>query len=139
MRYHSFVFAVMVAAAASCSYANAPGSSAAVDLTFGIQRLATEPAFLILHGAQGLIVRGFYETPTSGYTAKASAGIAGRTLELRVIGKQPANNFPMISATGYEAVVRGLTAGPLHLRVIHEWSGANRSPLVAFEHDVEVE
>ena len=139
MRFKPIVTSLVLAAVAGCSSATAPGSSADVAFTFGIHRPAAEPAFLVQAGMEGLIVRGVYEALTSGYTATASADITGRTLELHVLGKQPVNNYPVISPTGYEAVVRGITTGPLHVRVIHEWSGITRSPVVAFESDLAVE
>ena len=75
----------------------------------------------------------------SGYTAEASAELSGGTLELRVIGTQPSSSRPVVIATGYEATVRGVSPGSLHIRVVHEYRGVSRPPAVVFEQDLRLQ
>ena len=133
------ILAASIGAIAGCSSTTDPATYPAVEFTFGVDRLAIEPAFLVESVGDDLIVRGTYEALTSGYTAEASADLSAGTLELRVVGTQPSDNRPVIGAIGYEAKVSGVSPGPLHVRVIHEYRGVSRPPTVVFEQNIAVQ
>ena len=139
MRVVIFILTATVSAVAGCSSATDPAADAEVEFTFGIQRLAIEPAFMVESIGGDVVVRGTYEALTSGYTAEASADLSAGTIELRVVGTQPDNNHPVVVATGYEATVRGVSPGRTHIRVIHEYRGVNRPPAVVFEQALPVQ
>ena len=133
------VVAIVVCTLVGCEPTTEPVRTPTLDFTFGVHRLAVEPPFLVESTGDALVVRGTYETLTSGYTAEASASLTAGVLELRVVGTQPESNHPVVTPTGYEARIHGASRPPNRLRIVHEYRGINRAPTVVFEQELSLQ
>jgi hypothetical protein len=97
-----------------------------VNFSFGIDRPAHEPVFLVHAGADAVVVRGSFRTPCQPYHARASANVSEGTLVLRITG-QASGDCPQdaVVSVGYQAILRTLPSEYTRLRVRHEWRDAN--------------
>lgn len=124
---------------AACSDATGPRSGPTVDLAFGIQRLQTEPAFVVSDGDGAVTIRGYFQAPCSGYQASAEADVSRGVLTVRLIGTQNGPCFAAIQSIGYEVTVRNLPPASYHLLVVHEIAGSTGSDHVVLESSVHVQ
>ncbi len=111
---------------AACEQLAEPAPGVPVDFTFGIHRIATEPAFVVEPAGGKVRVRGSLTTPCQPYNATASADLSGSTLVLRVVGKATGEcPQDMVTSVSYQADVQVASSAYSRLRVIHEWRDAN--------------
>src|SRR5690349_5240925 len=85
MTYRKIAALLLVCLVAACDDPAVP-SPAAVEFAFDIERLQTEPRFVVSEGQGEITVRGDMRTPCMGYEARAEADRALRTVEVRIIG-----------------------------------------------------
>jgi hypothetical protein len=113
----ALLFAGLVAA---CGDATGPGSVKDVDLDFGIQRIETEPAFVVSDVNGEVKIRGTFEAPCASFRGDAEAVESGGVLTVRLTATN--TGIPcldVLASIGYEANVRDVASGTYRLRVVH--------------------
>ena len=103
---------------AACAEPVAP-TAAPVDFAYPLQRLQTEPAFVVTENDGEVSVRGYLRTPCLGYDARVEAERSGSTLKVRIVAINPGICATAIGTYGYQATLRGVPAGEYQLRVEH--------------------
>jgi hypothetical protein len=111
---------------AACSDTTGVPDGRRVDLEFGIERLQTEPAFVVSDGNGELKIRGYFHAPCSGYVADAEAIVAAGVILVRVAATPHGFCFGAIADIGYEATVHDLSSGSYRLRVVHTLPGSTQ-------------
>ena len=134
MRYRlkTAVAALSIAVLAGCPATTGPTEELDVDFEWGINRLQTEPAFVVNPGTGEVTLRGNYETPCSGYTAVGRAQTTDNHLVLYVNGRQPDGCRQAVGSVGYQATIRAIPPGTYAVSVAHNYpvSGATNLILV---------
>jgi hypothetical protein len=111
-----------------------------VDLDFGIQRLQTEPAFVVSDGGGEVKIRGYFQAPCSAYEADADAIASQGVLTVRVTASYTgAPCLDVVASIGYEANVRDVPSGTYRLRVVHAVVGSSQPGQVVLDTSVAVE
>src|SRR6476620_10098206 len=105
---------------AACSDATGIPDPRPVDLAFRIERLQTEPEFVVSDGNGEVKIRGYFHAPCSGYQGSAEADVSPSVLTVRLTGTQNGPCFAVLESIGYQATVRGLSSGTYRLLVVHE-------------------
>jgi hypothetical protein len=124
---------------AACSNATGPGNGHSVDLAFRIDRLQTEPAFVVSGGGGEVRIRGYFLAPCSGYQGSAEADVSMGGLTVQVTGTQSGPCFAATESIGYEATVRDVPPGSYRLLVVHAIGGVIGSDHVVVESSVHVQ
>jgi hypothetical protein len=133
---HTLLFAGLLAA---CSDATGVPDPRPVDLAFRIERLQTEPEFVVSDGNGEVKIRGYFHVGCSGYQGSAAADVSLNVLTVRLTGTQNGICFAVLENIGYQATVRGLTPGTYRLLVVHEIAGNTGSDHVVLESSVHVQ
>lgn len=111
-----------------------------VDLEFGIQRLQTEPAFVVSDGNSEVKIRGYFQAPCSAYEADADAIASQGVLTVRLTASYTgAPCLDVLASIGYEANVRDVPSGTYRLRVVHAIEGGTRAGELVLDSSVVVE
>jgi hypothetical protein len=130
----TLLFAGLFAACSDATGATQPGS---VDLDFRIERLQTEPEFVVRDGNGEVKIRGNFLAPCSGYQGTAEADVLLHVLTVRVTGTQNGICFAALENIGYEATVRDVPPGTYRLVVVHATN--DRPGAVALDTSVRVQ
>lgn len=123
----------------ACSQTTGPGTARSVDVAFGIDRLQTEPQFVVSDGNGEVKIRGYFLAPCSGYQGSAEADVTLGGLTVRLTGTQNGVCAPALESIGYEATVRDLPPGSYRLLVVHAIAGKIGSDHVVLESSVHVQ
>jgi hypothetical protein len=102
-----------------------------VDLDFGIQRLQTEPAFVVSDGNGEVKIRGTFRAPCTSYRGDADATVSPGVLTVRLTASN--TGIPCLEVLtdfGYEANVRDVPSGTYRLRVVHAVAGSSGGEIV---------
>lgn len=131
------LFAALLAA---CSDATGPGSAKDVDLDFGIERLSTEPAFVVSDGNREVKIRGNFLAPCSAYRGDADAVASAGVLTVRLTASNTGEPcLGVLTSIGYEANVRDVPSGTYRLRVVHAVAGSSQPGELVLDTSVAVE
>ena len=124
--YDMLAAVVLLGLLSACTTVTDPArSSPEVEFTFGVQRQAHEPPFVVSSAGSGLLVRGYLRTPCSPYLASAEVKREGERLILRVIGRDPGACWDVVSETGYQATLPVIPPGVRYLKIIHALPDTN--------------
>lgn len=118
-RLKAAVTVLSIAFLAGCPDSTGPTEELAVDFEFGINRLQTEPAFVLNPGTGEITIRGYLETQCTPYSASARAELTDNHITLDVRGRQPDGCRQEIGAVGYQATIRGVPAGTYAVAAAH--------------------
>lgn len=118
-----------IAFLAACPDSTGPTESLEVDFAFGINRLQTEPAFVVNPGTGEITLRGYFEAPCTPYSATARAHVTDNHITLNVYGREPDACRHAIGAVGYQATLRAIPAGTYEVNVIHNYPISNATVL----------
>lgn len=133
---HTLLFAGLLAA---CSDATGVPHPRPVDLAFRIERLQTEPEFVVSDGNGEVKIRGNFQAPCSGYQGSAGADVSLRVLTVRLTGTQNGVCLHVLESIGYQATVREVPPGTYQLLVVHAIAGNTGSDHVVLESSVHVQ
>ncbi len=130
----TLLFASLLAA---CSDATGATQPQRVDLDFRIERLQTEPAFVVSDGNGEVKIRGNFLAPCSGYQGSAEADVLLHVLTVRLTGTQNGICFAALENIGYQATVHNVPPGVYRLVVVHAIN--DRPGAVALDTSVHVQ
>ena len=122
---------------AACTEPSGP-TDAQADLAYPIQRLQTEPPFVVSESEGEVSVRGYLQTPCLGYGARVEAERSGSTLKVRIVAIHPGLCLAAIGNYGYQATLVGVPAGEYQLRVEHVYPETGWPTAVPVEARVRV-
>jgi hypothetical protein len=123
MRYRlkAAVAALSIAFLTACPPTTGPTEELDVDLRWGIERLQTEPAFVVEPGTGEIVIRGYFETPCTPYAARAVADLTDNHVSLVLYARQPEGCRQAIDTVGYEATIHGVPPRTYTLFVSHTY------------------
>lgn len=129
-RLKAAVAVLSIAFLAGCPATTGPTEKLDVDFEWGINRLQTEPAFVVNPRTGEITIRGYYETPCGGYSAIGRAETTDNHLTLYVYGRQPDPCPREIGSVGYQATIRAVPPGTYDVSVAHNYPISNATTLI---------
>jgi hypothetical protein len=124
---------------AACSDATGVPDPRPVDLAFRIERLQTEPEFVVSDGNGDVKIRGYFRAPCLGYQGDAEAVVSHGVLTVELTGTQNSPCLAALESIGYEATVREVPSGTYRLLVVHKLAGTTRAGELVLDSQVLVQ
>lgn len=130
--------ALYIAFLTGCPPTTGPTEELEADFEWGINRLQTEPAFVVNSGTGEITLRGYFETPCTPFSAIARAEVTDNHITLTVYARQPEGCRQVLGTVGYQAIIRGVPAGTYALFVSHTYPISSATVGVMMEPQVVV-